>query len=141
MNHQHLQAFDTEISWSDLYFTAEASREKFEEVSVVTLKSDFIDKVYDFVAKSNVCVTSKEFERRVTNLINANQVSVYERVEVSKDGIYVVISRDTIDDQAVVDSLQMVSTALNQLNGEYGVIRFGNPVTFLSTEISWLYRH
>jgi len=141
MQTKHLPLPNSKISWPDLYFTAETSREAFEDVVVVTLKSDFVDRVHD-VAISDDCISNpQKLNKRICQVLSSNQITVCERVEVTKRGIRAIVSRDIIDESAIMQALNMVSTALDQLQGQCGVVNFGQAVSFHSAEIGWLHTH
>ncbi len=129
------------ISWPDLYFTAAASREHFDDVTVVTLKSYLAEKAYD-VAIADVGVEdSEKLRTRVKKIVDSRYIHVTEHVKVSRDGIRVVIDCDVIDDDTVWEALNMLSKALEKLEGATGKIHFGPATTFTTSEITWLNLH
>lgn len=129
------------ISWSDVYFYAEANKEPFQDVNIVTLKSYFTDKAYDITITELGMEDNDTLRKRTCEIIDNGQVLVSEHVKVSSEGIRVVIDCAEVNDDVVWNALDMLATALETLEGSCGKVIFGEPKSFKSTEISWLNLH
>lgn len=129
------------ISWPDLYFTAEATREAFEDVVVVTLKSDFVDRVYDRAIKEVGLKSQTRLSKRAYEIIQQQEIKVQERVEITKAGMKVIVNCNEVNEAAVWRALDMLAQALDVLEGKVGTVPFGESVSFETTEIVWLHTH
>ena len=129
------------ISWPDLYFTAEAEKEDFEDISIVSLKSLFSEKVHE-LAINDVGVEDEALVRaRVHEIIKSGTVFVEEHVNVSGSGITVYVDVDAIDDNTMWEALTMISSALETLDGKHGDVPIGKSITYSLSDIPWLYTH
>ncbi|TFG96113.1 hypothetical protein E4H12_11820 [Candidatus Thorarchaeota archaeon] len=129
------------ISWSDVYFYAEANKEPFQDVNIVTLKSYFTDKAYDRAITELGMVDNDSLRRRACEIIDGGQVLVSEHVKVSSEGIRVVVDCAEVNDDVLWTALDLLAQALETLEGSCGKVIFGEPTSFKTTEISWLNLH
>lgn len=134
-------ANQSNISWPDVYFTAETNGEPFEDVEIVSLKSYYVDKIYEIAICDVGLENEAKLQKRVTELVNSGQFKVREHVKVRSTGIVVVVNKLVIDDDAIWPALELLSDALGRLEGKCGRVEYGEQVAFLSTEISWLHKH
>jgi hypothetical protein len=102
--------------WADILLAADAASEPFQDVHVVTLKSYFLDVVYE-QAINEVISTGFKFTEPVIRsiarmIIEKYPPSVSERVIFSSDGhITVVVDVPQVDDDTVFKVMEMLSTA------------------------------
>lgn len=112
------QLMSDKISWPDLMFTAESERELFEDMRIVTAKSQFYEEVYE-LAIMKLVNQNKPLD---TDLINAMAYSIIteynpyitEYAELTSDGILVVIDVDQITDDTIWSALDMLYKAIEQ---------------------------
>lgn len=122
-------------SWSDLYFYADAAREPFEDVTVVTARSQYFDLVYQIAADSvyrhTGMLSTSAVEPVAMALIASRKVHVQEHVRVDSTGITVCLDvPDTTNDDMMWRALDLVQQALDQLNGDEGTVYFGEDLWF-----------
>lgn len=142
------------ISWPELYFLAESSREAFENVYLVTAKSVFVDKVSQIVYENLVEESSKthrnnisyaDFIQNVKIAIETNsykrKIFVHEYVTFYPNSIEICINRDRIDDDFIGEAIDRLSVAIDKLNGTYGTVVESKQLIFSLKEIPWLYSH
>jgi hypothetical protein len=130
-----------QISWPDVYFTAEANRERFDDVNVVTLKSYLAEKAYDIAIAELGVEHPDALLARVRVILDSGRIYVSEHVKVNRSGIRVVVDCELIDEDSIWKALDMVASALEQLNGMSGKIHFGSTITYKTTDIGWLNLH
>lgn len=130
------------IAWTDAYFYACSSGEHFKDVRVVTAKGEFITKVNDLVDTlwENAHLCSEQAERHLTEqVISEMGINVQEHVTIDEAGISVCINAENVNDEnTMLRTLDMVTDALDQLNGKQGTVSFGDPLTFSINDITWL---
>lgn len=129
------------ISWSQVYFTAEANREPFEDVNIITLKSYFTEKVYDLATQQVGVEDTNKLMRRVRHIIKGGELKVYEHVEVSPTGIRIITDAETVDDDTLWTALDKLAAALDCLEGKCGMVTFGQPTTYKLSDIPSLNLH
>lgn len=129
------------FSWPELYFTAEASREAFEDVNVVTLKSFYFDQAQEIALQEVGLKNKSRLERRIKEIIESQTIKVQEHVSVTHGSKQVVINRESIDEAAVWSALDMLASALEELDGKSGAVPFSEPMSFKLSEFAWLHRH
>lgn len=138
------------IEWADAYFTASANKEPFEEVSIVTAKSMYLELAYtaavDIMLKQASNVTPSFIQSAMIAyadyIMNEGKVYVHEHVKVADEGISICINAVDVDDEDVVwRALDMLADALRELDGAQGTVYFGDPLRFSCSEISWSVTH
>ena len=130
-----LQPAPRNINWTEMYLTADAAKESFTDVRIVTAKSECVKIASDLVFATTNRITNKLIQSVVDN----SAIAVHESVAINADGeISVIMNADKIDDAAVWRALDMVAEAMDQLDGSAGVVNLSGPITFTSTEIPWL---
>jgi hypothetical protein len=123
-------------------FHAEATKEAFRDMRIVTAASKYVDIAYNMALDNLKFIDDiKDLDITVTSVINAQTFSVREYVDIGRDGILVCINAPIIDENAMLSSLDMVAEALRQLNGGKGTIYFGNELTFAIKDIPWLFKY
>lgn len=132
------------IEWARAYLEASSMNETFEDVHIVTAKSELVEtacdlilaqadmfRVYDDADHQAVMVSARK-------LVDEGAVSVREYVKVDNSGIRVCINTETTEDpDAMWRALDMVADALQVLDGSHGTINFSNKLKFQSSEIPW----
>lgn len=141
MNLHQPQPQHNTISWSDVYFTAEANREPFEDVNIITLKSYFTEKVYELATRQVGVEDTIKLMRRVRQIIKGGELKVYEHVNVSSTGIRIIIDAETVDDDTLWTALDKLASALDCLEGKCGKVTFGTPTTYTLSDIPSLNLH
>lgn len=134
------------IEWSDVYFAASANTEPFEDVSIVTAKSVYLDLVYmaaaDIVIAHQGRIISKEVFRVAQYLMDEQKIFTQEQVKVTPDGISIIINAvDINNDDVMWRALDMLADALLHLDGSHGIVYFNEPLHFSSNEIQWSTTH
>ena len=131
------------INWPEVYMMAEANREPFTDIRIVTAKSEFVS------VNGDLSYTHHPTTNGISNYNNAviasmagDAIAVHEQVTISADGeITVVVNRDHVDDDATWVALDLLTRALDELDGESGTVRFGAPLIFSPSDILWLVLH
>lgn len=139
------------IEWADVYFTASADKEPFEDVLIVTAKSTYLELAYTAAAdillrQSTRTSQSRLYQTDVLNyalhIMNEGKVFVQEHVKVAPDGISICINAVDVDDENVVwRALDLLADALGELDGSHGTVYFGEELRFTNDEISWSNTH
>jgi hypothetical protein len=86
-------------------------------------------------------LTQAAVRTEMARLIRTKNYTVQEAVHCTSEGMFVVVNANTIDDDAISAVFEMVSEALDVLNGSHGVIKFNQPVTFTLADIPWINLH
>lgn len=130
------------IAWADVYFTAEAGREPFEDVEIVTLKSSYLDLALVAAAdillkeRSNSVPSTDDVMNIAKLIMDDHKIFIQEHVNMSSEGITVCINAASLDDEDVVwRALDMLADALEHLDGAHGTVYFGEQLRFSSNEI------
>lgn len=130
------------INWPEVYLMAEASSEPFADVRIITAKSEYIRMYSDYL---NLGYTLDPLDNCASQLLatmDTHSLDIHESVTIGVDGrITVVVNTDTITDDTTWTALDMLADAMEQLNGKEGIIRFGHPLSFTSSDIPWLTLH
>lgn len=131
------------IDWSNVYFTAEAFQDPFDDVQIITARSQFLEHAYQIAAEMLIDSATELTEQSVStvalSLIAAKKVAVREFVETTNDGLIVCInSPSTEDDNVMFRALDLVALALDQLDGQQGVVYFGDELQFSVTDVASL---
>lgn len=128
------------IKWADLYFTACSEKEAFEDVTIVTAKSEYANLAFqaaaDLMLQTSHEIIQKDVLRAAQVIMDAGKVHVQEYVKVNEVGITVCINAVSVDDEEVVwRALDMLADALQHLDGSHGTVYFGNNLYFSSAEV------
>jgi ribosomal protein L17 len=145
MLQQRIQNHKNLSKYNQLFFTAVSEREPLQDVNTITLKGEYAKKI-EMLAVENLItrgkrLTQKSVAQEMLKLFNDKTVFVQEAVYCNKNGISVVVNAECIDDLAVKRVFELVQSALEQLEGGYGIVKFGQPVSFTLSEIPWLHHH
>lgn len=136
------------IKWPELMFYAEANNEPFENITVVTAQTRYVDAANNIacdllnagsISEDISDSGERSLDKAVVRIINDQKHSVYETVVVDKDGIRVCINVAALDEAAMAEALNRVEFALSELHGQHGVIFFGEELTFTTADIPWLF--
>ena len=131
-----------DFKWPELLFYAEATHEAFRDARIITAASKYVDIAYRVAMDEPIfgdITNPSQLRATVVSIINAEKHSVREYVDISKRGILACIDVHTIDDNAMLKSLDMIANALEQLNGSDGRIYFGEELTFTTVDTPWLF--
>ena len=130
------------IEWADVYFTACANREVFSDVTIITAKSEYADLAFQAAADIALKATRSTYPSQhvlheiASFIMDENKVHSQEHVKVTDNGITVCINAISVEDEDVVwRALDMLADALQHLDGQPGVVYFGDKLYFSSSEI------
>jgi len=127
------------IDWPSVIIAAEAAREPFEEVKIVTARSKFVEQAYSAayaMYKDQVpdMLNEQSVKKLAQVLIGTNKMFVQEAVEVGDNGITITVNAPTITDEHSLYALDLLAKALDQLNDEHGTVYFGEELRFSVAE-------
>ena len=135
----HLKAYNR------LVFAAIAECEPFQDVDAITLKGEFAKKVEAAavarVVDQRKALTASNIATELAYVFKHNNIVVQEAVHHTESGLSVVINSEAVDDEAISRAVMLVQQALDQLDGRYGTVKFGEPISFTPSEIGWLVQH
>jgi len=95
-------------NWPDLIFLAEAEKECFEEVTIVTLKSQYQTAVYDRAWEQ--ADSLEGLNSRARSIMNSKTIHVQEYIKVNDNSsIEVCVDQNEITDQVVDEVLDMLT--------------------------------
>lgn len=140
--HQSTQP-SNRISWPSAFFEASSSLDTFDEVHIVTARSAYADKALELAeeAQNNQGFSEETIRKGACFLVNSQQLSIHESVTVDINGISVCINAETVEDENIMwRALDLVADALDQLDGAYGTITYGDPLKFSISDVPWLLR-
>lgn len=139
------------VSWEDLYFLAESSKEAFREVYLITAKCTYVNAVEERVIDKLIkdkrfdTVDWSDWHSYIKQAIKTNVVNrrtrVNEYVDVQPTHITVCLNRDFIDDAFIATAIDRLSSALDTLNGECGRVIEPDNHVFDVNDIPWLNAH
>jgi hypothetical protein len=122
---------------------AEASNEPFEDVTIITARSLFLDVALQ--AGAHICVeeghslSPDKVMKVARTLIAAGKIMVQEHVRVNADGITVCLNVEDVDGEDVPwTALDYVARALDSLNGAHGVVLFSDNLQFTEDQATSL---
>lgn len=106
------------ISWPDLLIAAESERELFEDVRIVTAKSQFYEEVYE-LAIMRLVQLSKSLDVDAINsmalsIIEEHKPYITEYARIDKDGVLICIDVEQITDDTMWPALDMLYLAIQQ---------------------------
>jgi hypothetical protein len=129
--------------WPEVVIAAEASREPFEDVTIVTARSAFLDLALQ--AAAHICVeeghtlSQDKVMKVARTLIAAEKIVVQEHVRVSAEGITVCLNVEDVEGEEVPwTALDYVARALDSLNGSHGVVVFSGDLKFTEDQATSL---
>lgn len=118
------------INWSTLMFEADSSKEPFENMTIVTAKSEYIikakDEAFNYLMNHQNRITYSEIDDLSLVYMKENNIQVFESASLTDDGIYVCLNVDVIDDEAIWLALDLVYKAIE--NGGKWISQ--NPLSF-----------
>lgn len=126
--------------WPRVIFAAEAANEPFEDVSIITAKTAYVDLAFqaaaDILHTEGHALTSEKVQKVACALVETQKIMVQEHVRINDDGISVCINADDIEDENVTwKALDYVAKALDSLNGNHGVVVFSDDLQFSLSEV------
>lgn len=121
---QHVATHQPRINWAELYLTAEAAKESFVDVRIVTARSEYDN----IVAERRMEMA----ELQPFDLIQQHHnIPIKESVTITGSGeISVVVNTPDVSDDAMWRALDLVADAMYQLDGKSGTVYFGEPIMF-----------
>lgn len=106
------------INWPTLMFEADSSKEPFENMTIVTAKSEYIvkakDEAFNYLMNHQPNFTYSEIEELGSTYLKTNNIQVFESASLTEDGVFVCLNVDVIDDEAIWLALDMVYKAVEQ---------------------------
>ena len=139
------------IEWATAYFTASADNEPFEDVSIITAKSAYLELACTAAADMLLRQSTKTSDARLhqtdvldcaAHIMNEGKVFIQEHVKVAPEGISICINAVNVEDEdAVWRALDLLADALGELDGAHGTVYFGDVLRFTSGEIPWSNTH
>ena len=97
----------SKTKWPDLVFMAAGNDEEFQEVKITTLKSHYLDTVFDLAWKQIKNI--EDLQSRAEVIMDSGDISVREYVKVNgKYQVEICIDREIITDDAVEDALDLL---------------------------------
>lgn len=134
----------SKIDWSGVYFTAEAAREPFEDVNVVTTRAEYVNlasiAAVELLHEQHIECTTQNVSRMARTLIATSKVFVQEFVRVDENGMITVCVDvpDLRNDDVMWRALDLVAKALDQLDGHPGTVYYGEQKRFAVSEVPWI---
>ena len=132
---QPITRLQNNICWPTLLLEAESSKEPFEEMRVVTAKSEFMMKARDMaitqLLENGQPATDKAIDKLAASFIEANKVKIFEFVTISDEGIVACLNVDVIDDEAIWLALDKVYEAVEK----GGSITYDTPISFSLSDL------
>lgn len=132
------------LDWTQVYFTAEAEREPFEDVNVITAKAEYVNRAelaaVELLMEQKIECTAQNVSRLSRTLIATSKVFVQEFVRIDEDGTITVCIDvpDLQDDLVMWRALDYVAKALDQLDNKEGTVYFGEPIRFPVSIVPWV---
>lgn len=132
--------------WAEVVIAAESAKEPFEDVTIVTAKSAFVDLAYqaaaDLIYRQGHALTDEKVNAIARTLIGTQKVAVREHVSVSEAGITVCLNVADVNDEYVLwRAMDLLAKALDQLDGKTGVVAFSDDLMFSLSEVPWVLSH
>jgi homogentisate 1,2-dioxygenase len=120
--------------WADVVLSAASIKEPFEEVSVVTLRAHFADRVYeraiDMLLNAGEAWDDAAIKAKAQDIVRIKPPTVTEQVVFNADGsVLVVIDVPVIDENTTFAVMEMISKALDMPRAGNRVV-LGRPITF-----------
>jgi hypothetical protein len=124
------------VDWADVIMAADAEKEIFSNMRIVTARSEFISKAQELAIDESYKTNNIDeynINTITLDIIKSGEVKVYESAVVYEDGIFVCLDVDIIDDDAVWKALDLVYLAVSN-DGEW---ISDLPLTFDTNNISF----
>ena len=126
----------TSVDWPQLIFDADALKEPFNDIHVITTKCKVVERVYDALFG----VAGKELLHSTMPLhliptIDHTLMSIHESVTLSHSTIQVCVNTKEVTDDVIWQVMDMVSDALVQLDGKCGTVTYGDAIQYSGNEI------
>lgn len=124
------------INWSELYIAAESMQEPFQDVVIITARQAFFERADEMASEalhgtSRAVPTDDVHQTIVHELVAKSQVTIQEYVNVKSDTATICVNVPALTDDTVMwKALDMLSHALEQLDGTEGTVYFGEPLRF-----------
>jgi len=105
------------IDWPELIFYAEAEREPFADIHVVTLYSHCLQVAQEELITNllnentpfaNIDLSKKKYKDKIKQLISS--IKAREFVDILSDRVVVAVDSETVDDFAIDRALEMIET-------------------------------
>ena len=131
VNKRSLKEKVSKINWPELVFEAEAEREWFEDVTVITLQSEYLDRIYDEAWQQAEAIEG--LDERAKTIMNSGRVHVREYIQIGEDfKVKVCIDRVEITDEVVEEVLDLLIEVGISPNAR---LEFGEKKTFTAEQI------
>jgi hypothetical protein len=132
---------DAPISWPEVVFAAASTNDPFEDVRVITARSEFVAHAYEvaanYLTEVGIELSEEAIKAAALSLISSQKTFVREFVEIKGDDIDVCINvSSTTDDMMMFRALDMVQSALAQLGDADGIVYFGEQLQFSISEVA-----
>ena len=118
------------ISWPDLLLVAESERELFQDVRIVTAKSQFYEEVYELaimrLVRTSKTLDTDAINKMAASIIDEHNPYITEYAVITDDGAFVCIDVDQITDDKMWPALEMLYLAI-QNDGKWEA---DNQLTF-----------
>lgn len=115
-----------QYSWPDVILASDSMRERFSDVHIITLQAHFLEIVQEQAINQLMSLHGRWDERAlqhiIDNIIKFTPPQVCEHVNVTLSKITVVIDVPEITDDTVWAAMDMLGTALQQLDGTQGIV-------------------
>lgn len=102
--------------WADAILSAESNGSGFDNVRIVTTKSEFKQQLQeqsiDYLHRTNKPITIESIDSVCKQLINTTDITVSETVIFEKDIVFVSINQDKIDDDSLWLALDLIYEAI-----------------------------
>jgi hypothetical protein len=126
--------------WPEVVIAAASAREPFEDVVIVTARSQFIDLAFqaaaDIVHTEGHALTQDKVHKVACTLIAAQKIVVQEHVRINSEGITVCLNVDDVNGEDIPwQALDYVARALDSLNGMHGVVLFSTDIQFTIADL------
>lgn len=130
--------------WHDVVFAAEAANEPFEDITIVTTRSEFVDlacvAAADIVHRVDPSPSEDKIRLVASKLIAAHKIAVQEHVTIDATGITVCIDVPDIDaDTVPCQALGYVARALDILDGSFGTVTFSGDIRYNISDVPWIW--
>lgn len=129
------------INWAELYFTAEADKEEYKDVRIVTAKSAYLDVLQEEALdrhpkflSGNGPVTNADLRAFAEEFAKDFHHYVRESVTFEEDQILIIIDADVIDDDSTDRALEMLAAAVSQAKD---VVFFSACLSYPTHALPW----
>ncbi len=125
--------------WSYFAYQSIQTGYPLTDVHVVTSKSHYNDLIHlaavDSLIEEGEPLTMEAIIATAMKAADDVDIFTTEKVMVGADGITVFINAEYIDAAIVPSVCQMVSIALDELDGKFGEVEFSSPMQFVLPEL------